>query len=813
MTSDDDRRVSAADLYRPCDPDALGFETTATVRPLDGTVGQDRALSSLAFGLAIDADGYNLFVAGPAGTGRNSTLAAVLKPIADARPRPSDLCYVHNFEDPRQPSAIGLEDGRGRAFAQDMARFVAACRRDIPRAFEAEGYTQRREELADELQAERKRILSELDREAGERGFTVTIGPMGVATIPRGADGQPMSREEFAQLPEDTQEKLQEQGEGLKKQVSGAVIQIQRLDRTAQQRFEELDESVVVFTITPHLEQLEQTYADSPKIAAYLRHVMADILANIIAFRATDVDKTMMPFLQQQAEEFFTRYEVNVVVGREESAGAPVVVENNPTYYNLFGRVDYRSQLGAMTTDHTMIKGGALHRANGGYLILQAYDVLATPLVWQTLKRTIRSGEVCIENLGEQFSAVPVATLNPEPIPLDVKIVLVGPTWIYQLIRQADEDFRKLFRARADFTIDMPRDDEGVAVYARFISTRAAEGALRPFDKAAVARVIEHGSRLVEHQEKLSTRFIDIADLVTEADYQASADASDTVGVAHVDRAIEHKVYRSNLIEERLHELIESGTIRIDTDAAVAGQVNGIAAYDLGDYMFGSPSKITARVALGRGQVVNIEREIEMSGRIHSKAFMILNGYLHGKYAQERLLSLSASIGFEQTYSLVEGDSASAAELIALLSALAEAPVKQSIAITGSINQQGELQAIGGVNAKVEGFFDVCRARGLTGDQGVVIPADNVRHLMLRRDVVDAVAAGRFNVWAVSSVDKALELLTGVAAGVPDARGRYPAGTINRRVMDRLASMARRVAPRRRGARDGATKPEGEAGA
>jgi lon-related putative ATP-dependent protease len=787
-------------LFLRCDPDALGFDTTETVDPLDGMVGQERALSSLAFGLDIGAEGYNLFVSGPTGTGRNSTIHAVLQSIADARSRPADLCYVHDFANPGQPSAIHLEDSRGQALAEDMVAFISACRRDIPRSFEDESYVESREELAEELRQDRQRIFAPLDEEAGRRGFTISVSPVGVATIPQKPDGQPMSREEFTQLPEKTRQEIEARGDELKARVSDAVKQVQRLEKVAQERFENLDDSVALFTIKPLLEDLREQYQDSPKVVAYLDQVQLDILKHVVAFRAPETDKSPINFLQQQAEDFFNRYVVNVIVGQEDSAGAPVVVENNPTYYNLFGRIDYRSQLGAVTTDHTMIKAGAIHRANGGYLILQAFDVLTTPLVWLTLKRTIRSRELRIENLGEQYSAVPVATLNPEPVALDVKIVLVGTPWVYQLLQQNDEDFRKLFRARADFSVDMPRNTEGVTLYTSFVRTRVDDAGLKHFDKEAVARVVEYGSRLVEHQEKLSTRFIEIADLLTEADFWAAKDQSDVVGTADVERAIEEKIYRSNLIEERIHELIESGTIRIDTEADVVGQVNGIAVYDLGDYRFGRPSKITARVSLGRGQVVNIEREIDMSGRIHSKAFMILNGYLHGKYAQERLLSFSASIGFEQTYDEVEGDSASAAELYALLSALAEAPVKQGIAVTGSINQQGEVQAIGGVNTKVEGFYAVCKARGLTGDQGVLIPSDNVKHLMLRRDVVDAVEQGQFNVWTASNVDEGIEIVTGVAAGEADARGRYPPGSINRRVMDRLAKMARRLRPRRRGA-------------
>jgi lon-related putative ATP-dependent protease len=511
--------------------------------------------------------------------------------------------------------------------------------------------------------------------------------------------------------------------------------------------------------------------------------------------------------MRPNVEDFFTRYRVNVIVSHEEEApGAPVVIENNPTYYNLFGRVDYRSQLGAVTTDHTMIKAGAVHRANGGYLILQALDALTTPLVWETLKRTIRSKESRIENLGEQYSAIPVATLNPQPIPLDVKVVLVGSPNVYYILHAADEDFRKLFRAKADFTIDMTRTPDCVQLYAGFIASRARDEGLRPFDKGAVARVVEQGSRAVEHQHKLSTRFIDIGDLLTEADFWAARATSDVVRAEHVERAIEEKIYRSNLIEERVQSLIDDGTIMIDTAEAVAGQINGISVYSMGDYAFGRPTRITASVSPGRGQIVSIDREINLSGRIHNKGFAILNGYLHATYAQQQPLALAATIGFEQTYDEIEGDSASAAELYALLSALADVPIKQGIAVTGSVNQKGETQAIGGVNHKIEGFYAVCKAQGLTGDQGVLIPRANAKHLMLRREVVDAVREGKFNVWAVDLVEQGIEVLTGLPVGAAGARGRYPAGSINRRITDKLSQMSRRLeaaarrrSPRRRG--------------
>lgn len=787
-------KLTPDDLYRPCDPDELGFETTADVPPLDGTVGQERALSSLEFGLEIRADGYNMFVAGPPGTGRNSTLRAILRRIAAERPVPPDWCYVYDFEDHRQPSVMSLPAGRGRALAQQMDAFVEACRREIPRHFESEAFLKQREELTRDLQAEREQAFSAVEQEARKRGFTLSSGPMGVAAVPLKEDGHSMSREEFAQLPEGTRHELQARGEELQSMISQAILQARRLEKEAQGRLEELDKAVALFAITPLLNELRQEYVDIPKALEYLEQVQDDIVQQHEMFRPTEPETPAMPFPRPPIEEFLTRYKVNGVVSNEETKGAPVVIENNPTFYNLFGRVDYRSQFGAVTTDHTMIKAGAVHRANGGYLVLQAIDVLTNPLVWDTLKRTIRCREALIENLGEQFSAIPVATLNPQPIPLDVKVVLVGNSQLYQLLHQADEDVRKLFRVKADFSVDMDRTAECVRLYAGFISSRVREEGLRQFHKSAVARVVEHGSRLVEHQGKLSTRFIEIADLVTEADFWAARDGSDLVHARHVERAIEEKAYRSNLIEERVQEAIEDGTIMIDTAGEVVGQVNGISVYELGDYRFGRPSRITARVSLGRGQVLNIEREVQMAGRIHNKGFLILNGYLQGKFAQERTLALGASIGFEQTYDEVEGDSASAAELYALLSALAETPVRQGIAVTGSVNQLGEVQAIGGVNEKIEGFYAVCKAKGLTGEQGVIIPRENVKHLMLRQEVVDAVRDGRFHVWAVSTVDEGIEVLTGVPAGQPDGRGRYPAGTINRRAMDRLARMSRRLA-------------------
>jgi lon-related putative ATP-dependent protease len=787
-------RVAVADLYNRCEIESLGFETTDDVAPIDGTVGQERAVRSLEFGLSVRGDGFNVYLAGLPGTGRSSTLRATLARIAKKQPPAPDWCYLYNFDAPRRPSVISLPPGRGKALAAHMEGFIAACRREIPRHFETEGVVAQREQLMREVQHQRARAFEELELEAKKRGFSVAAGPMGVATVPLKADGEPMTPQEFEQMPEGDRRIMQARGEELQSMIGQAMLRGRRQEREAQARLEELDRNAALFTITPLLNEVRQEYMDIPKAIEYLEQVQNDILTHLQLFRGETEPQQQIMLPGPSPEEFFTRYKVNVFVDGSSAAGAPVVIENNPNYYTLFGRVDYRSQFGVMTTDHMMIKAGSLHRANGGYLIAQAFDLLTSPLVWETLKRTLRCQEVAIQNLGEQFSAIPIATLDPEPIPLNVKVVLVGNPRVFQVLQQADEEFRKLFRVKADFTIDMDRTPECIRLYAGFISSRVQQEELRPFHSSAVARVIEHGSRIVEHQRKLSTQFIEIADVLTEADYWASMEGASIVHAEHVERAIEERILRSNLIEERVREVIADGTILIDVDGERVGEVNGLSVYDLGDYRFGKPTRITARVSLGRGQLINIEREAQMSGKIHNKAFMILNGYLQAKFAQEQTLSFAASLVFEQVYDEVDGDSASAAELYALLSALSEAPVRQGIAVTGSINQLGEVQAIGGVNEKIEGFYAVCKAKGLTGEQGVIIPQDNVKNLMLRREVVDAVQAGKFTIWAVSDVDEGIEILTGVPAGRVDAKGRYPSGTIQRLCADKLGQLSKRMA-------------------
>jgi predicted ATP-dependent protease len=770
--------------------------TSADVPPLEGTIGQPRALDALAFGLEIRSPGYNLYVAGPTGSGRERTIQDFLQRFAPTRPAPSDWVYVYNFAQPDHPNAISLPQGQGRAFAADMDSFLQTAQREIPRAFESEDYALHRREALAELAQQRESLLKELETFAQEQGFAIEMTPSGILTVPV-KEGHPLSPEEFQQLPEQRQHDLEQRISQVQEHTADTLRQVHQLQKEGAERIRQLDRDVASFTLGPHLDELRETYSDQPKVLAYLDQVQRDLPEHLDDFRSSEGDGEQQALLARlpvpAREDRLARYRVNVFVDNDDFKGAPVVVERNPTYYNLTGRVDYRATLGALMADFRQIKPGALQRANGGFLVLQALDVLRAPLAWEALKRALICGSATIENLGEQYSALPTEQVRPEPTPLDVKVVLLDSPELYALLYQADPDFSELFKVKADFAPDMDWNDDHLNHYLAFISKRVQEEGLRHFDRSALARVVEYGARLREDQRKLSTRLRDIADIASEANYWAGKADHALVEAADVDQAIAKRKYRSNLIEERLEEMIETDTILIDTIGARVAQVNGMAVIDLGGYEFGRPSRITARVSPGRGSVQSIEREIELSGPIHSKGFLILSGYLAGQYAQDYPLSISATLTFEQSYSEIEGDSASSTELYVLLSALADLPLKQGIAVTGSVNQHGEVQAVGGVNAKIEGFFAVCKAKGLTGEQGVILPAANVPNLMLAEEVIDAVEAGQFHIWGVNSIDEGIELLTGRPAGQRDADGKYPDGTVHRLVEDRLRDFAERL--------------------
>jgi len=791
------RSLAPDELRQRCDPDQLPFETTEEIPSLEGTIGQERAVGSIEFGLSIETYGFNLFVAGPPGTGKTSSVGEFVDRRAKLEPAPSDWVYVHDFDDPLRPIAIRLSPGRATEFAGDMEEIVRAARGELPRAFESESYEKRKAEIMQGIQERRDAIFGQLQQQASELGFSIEMTAIGIATVPL-AEGKPLSREDFEKLAEEERERIKGRGNQLEQAVDQAATKVRQLEKEAQDRLKELDREIALFAVGHLLDDLRRKYKaceaepQCKQILDYLQKVRDDIVERVEDFRQTEKKQMPVPLpgLADAPDASFDRYKVNVFVSNKDAQGAPVVVENNPTYYNLFGKVEYRARFGFMTTDHNLIRAGAIHRANGGYLIVHALDVLLNPFSWDGLKRTLRAREAQVENIAEQYGLVPSVTPKPEPIPLDVKVILIGSPTLYYLLYDLDEDFRKLFKAKADFDIEMDRTDKHIEQYAQFISKQCRENGLRHFHKSAVARVVEFGSVLVEDKHRVSTKFTEISDLVSEASYWAGRTGNQYVMPEDVEKAIEQKKYRSSMIEEKVQRMIEEGIILIDTEGAVTGQANALSIYALGDYTFGRPSRITCRTSIGRGGVIDIQRETEMAGRIHSKGVMILSGYLTGRYAQDKPLVLSATLAFEQLYEEVEGDSASSTELYALLSSLADLPIRQDIAITGSVNQKGEIQPIGGVNRKIEGFFEVCKAKGVNGSQGVIIPHQNVRHLMLEEEVIQAVRDGKFHVWPVKTVDEGIEILTGVLAGEPSDDGGYPEGTVHYLVDRRLREMA-----------------------
>ena len=783
--------VALSSLKKRCDPDSLGFDTTDEVEPLEGLIGQERAERALELALGIDAPGFNLFISGPPGTGRHTAVRRYVERLALSKPIPPDWGYVHNFDDPTQPIPISLPCGWVRVLAADMNELIDTVRREVPKVFESDDYRERMEKAMEGIQNRRQEMTSDMERAAQEAGFVLGSTQAGLTPLPV-INGKPASQEVFASLPQNEQKRLREKAGELQDQINRTLSDIRRLSKEAVEEGRKVDSEIVRFTLTPIVDELQKKYEDHPGVVEYLDRVEKDLVEHLDQFKPrNEKSGPGMARPTEDENEAFARYRVNDLVDNTSCTTAPTVIAHNPTYYNLFGRIDYQSRMGTLTTNHMMIKSGAIHEANGGYLILQARELLTNPMSWQTLKRTLHSGEIAIENMGEQYSALPSSTLRPKSIPLDAKVIIVGTPGVLFRLQAFDEEFRQYFKVTADFETDMDRTSENVGKYSAYIAEQCREGGLRSFHKSAVARIIDHSSRVAAHQEKLTTRFMGIADIITEADYWAKMEGGDVVMGEHVKKAIEERHFRSNLREDRVLQMIEDSVIRISTEGQTVGQVNGLAVLSIGELSFGKPSRISARVSLGRGQVVNVERETKLSGRIHDKGFMILNGYVQGKYGYNKPLSLGASIGFEQNYSEVDGDSASSTELYALLSAISGLAIEQGIAVTGSVDQSGDVQAIGGGTQKIEGFFEVCKARGLTGKQGVMVPKDNVQHLILREEVVDAIEAGNFHIYSISTIDEGIEVLTGIPAGERMECGGYPEGTVHYLVEERLKEMAK----------------------
>ena len=784
--------LRADQLCRTCDGSQFDFETTAELEDLNEIIGQERAVGAVQFGIGIRREGYNLFTLGPSGTGKRTTIGQFLDRKAAAAPVPSDWCYVNNFEQAHKPRALRLPSGQGVVLRQDMEQFIEELLTTIPAAFESEDYRTRRQEAQEEFKERQEKAFNELQNHARERSIALIRTPAGLAVAPL-KEGEVISPDEFQKLPEEERKRFEKDIAEVQARLQEALPQARQWEREARKKVKELDRQVATFAVGGMMDELRAKYAELPDVVNYLNAVQQDVVENVDEFRKSDEAPQAMgvPLPRSvMSAPLLRRYQVNVLVDLSQSRGAPVVYESNPTYNNLIGRIEQLAQMGALLTDFNLIKPGALHRANGGYLILDARQLLLQPYAWEGLKRALRSREVRIESLSQALSLISTVSLVPEPIPLDVKVVLIGDRMLYYALVQFDPDFGELFKVEADFNEDMERTPESNLLYARLVATMARGEDLRPFDRGAVARVVERSARMAGDASKLSVHLLSIADLLREADYWAIVAGNGVVTADDVQRAIDTQIHRADRVRERVHDRIQQGTILIDTSGERVGQVNGLSVVELGNFSFGQPSRITARVRIGGGKVVDIEREVELGGPIHSKGVLILSSFLGARYAAEHPLSLSASLVFEQSYGGVEGDSASMAELCALLSALARVPIKQSFAMTGSVNQHGEAQPIGGVNEKIEGFFDVCKARGLTGEEGVVIPTSNVQHLMLRRDVVEAVEAGQFHVYPMRTVDEAIALLSGIPAGERDAEGNFPEGSMNQLVEARLVELA-----------------------
>ncbi len=806
------KELAADKLRYMCDPTKFNFKTTAEVDPLDRIIGQDRAIEALKLGLGIkDAKNrYNIYVAGGPGTGKMSAVEYFLSRASRDEPRPPDLCYVHNFENPYSPHYLELPAGMGTQLRDDMKHLITRLRRDIPKVFELDEFKARSKKINDRYAEKRTTLFEEMEKKARALGFAIQRTPIGINTLPLRDGGEPLSQEEYEALSEEERTKIREKQNEVQALIQDSLQEIARIEEEREEEIKKLAKEAVLFTVEPHINQLKSRYGSVDKVVSFLDEVQNDIVEHLDQFRGgnqeTPKGPMPVPFVMQPVDPF-KRYDVNVLVDNSQTEGAPVIVEENASYTNLFGAIERRVHMGVAITDFTMIKPGSLHRANGGYLVLNANNLFRMGLSWEALKIAIKRREIRIEDPMQMLGYSTTEGLKPEPVPFRMKIIIIGSPEIYELLHYYDEDFPKLFSVKSDFDIEMERTDEHEQEIARFLRARCQEDpSLLPFDPTGVAKVVEAATELAGDQKKLSCRFGVLTSIIKEASYWARTEGSAYVTGEHVHTALVERDHRSDRIEEKIREMIARDQILVDTTGERAGQVNGLAVLQLGDYMFGKPSRITATVHTGKDGIVDIEREAELGGHTHTKGIMILKGFLGERFASEKPLSLSASLTFEQSYSMIDGDSASSTELYALLSALSGIPIKQGLAVTGSVNQKGEIQPIGGVNEKIEGFFRVCKAKGITGDQGVLIPMRNVDNLMLSEEVVEAVRAGKFHIYPVSTVEEGIKILTGVPAGEKGPDGTFPADTVFGRVVARLEAI--RAALKEEEKKEEAKKPE-----
>ncbi|MET0087788.1 MAG: ATP-binding protein [Sedimenticola sp.] len=770
-------------LYHKCDISGWDFQTTESLESLEETIGQDRALEAISFGVGMGHEGYNLYVMGSSGLGKHTVVRDALLRQAEGETRRADWCYVANFSDPHIPNALCLPAGTGRILRGDMDQLIEDLLKDIPAALHSDEYRRRVKEINAQYKEREQSVAEDLGKRALDKGIAMIDTPTGYTLAPE-VDGKVLDSDEFQKLSQQERERISTVLEEVKDELKEALGKMPTWQHEVRKQFRELDREFVTVVVDSLVGELIEKHNSLPDVVRYLEAAKEDIVNNFELFQHHERGEDKAP---DSSDPQYDDYRINVLVDNADTQGAPIVYEDNPTYQNLVGRVEHFARMGTLMTDFTLIKPGALHRANGGYLIIDVEKILTNPFAWDGLKRVLNAREIRIESLERQLSLVSTITLEPEPIPIDLKVVLIGDRFLYYLLKAYDPEFGKLFKVAADFSEDMAREKGGDLLFAQLISTLREREKLRHIESDGVARVIEFSARRADDGEKLSLHMGSLLDLLRESDYWATRNESELIGRSDVQAAIDAQTQRVDQLRERLHEEVLRGTLKIDTGGVQLAQVNGLSVLQVGDYMFGVPTRISATARLGSGELIDIEREIEQGGSIHSKGVLILASYIGWRYAKFQPFSVSASLVFEQTYGEIEGDSASAAELCALLSALGDLPIKQALAITGSVNQHGEIQAIGGVCQKIEGFFDICKARGLTGEQGVLIPQSNVKDLMLRQDVIDAVTKGEFSVYAVNHVEEAMSLLSGMEAGVASDDGEFPEQSFNGRILNRLA--------------------------
>ncbi len=794
--------VPVDNLCWRCDPSQFEFQCTKDLAPLREFIGQERAMKAVEFGLNMENNGYNIYVAGLTGTGKTSIVKSYIeRVIGEKRTRGEtsslqDWCYLYNFKETDCPSIVSFPQGKGKLFQTRISELLSSMRQELGRTFTSNEYKAERQKTIEESQTQQQKLFEGMANEAHSQGFVLQVTPVGPVLIPM-VDNRPMTEQEYLALDDRTKKQIEAKQTDLRKKLRDSFELASKVQQETGERLEKADKQIGSFTVSRLFEGPEKEFSGVPRAIQYLSGLKNYVMESLDLFKGAE--EPVNPVLGVPLSQVmggrnpFLPFEVNVFVDNSETKSIPVIVESNPIFGNVFGKIERRFLFGGYLSDHTMLKPGALNQANGGYLLLSAKDVLVNPGVWPALKRAIRNREVKIEDPFEQFGLIAPQGMRPEPMPINVKIILTGDAYIYQLLATQDEDFWEIFKVKADFDYEIDKTEANVMEYAAFLAGCCEDCEARHFDPSGVAKIIEYSTRMVADQDKLSTRFAQIKDWVEEANYWAKKDNAKYISAKHVQKALDERFFRHNLPEEKIRDMISRGTIMIDVQGAVVGQLNGLSVYSLGDLSFGRPSRITAKTFLGRGGVINIEREAQLSGPTHNKGVMILSGYLGWKYAQDTPLSLSASICFEQSYEGVDGDSASSAELYSILSSISELPLKQNLAVTGSVNQRGEIQPIGGVNQKIEGFFRVCRAKGLTGDQGVLIPYQNIRNLMLREEVVDAVREGKFHVYSAKTIDEGIEILTGIPAGDRQSSGAYPEGTVNYAVSHQLGKMAERL--------------------